>query len=61
MSVLENFKNIPRSPYGGRQGLFFFQGPHCEFEEKKLHLRPVALWGGNRRVFLKYFKTDIYF
>ena len=20
MSVLENFKNIPRSPYGGRQG-----------------------------------------
>ena len=28
MSVLENFKNIPRSPYGGRQGLnviFFLQ------------------------------------
>ena len=28
MSVLENFKNIPRSPYGGRQGsnvIFFLQ------------------------------------
>ena len=28
MSVLENFKNIPRSPYGGRQGSnvnFFLQ------------------------------------
>ena len=27
MSVLENFKNIPRSPYGGRQGsnVIFFQ------------------------------------
>ena len=27
MSVLENFKNIPWSPYGGRQGsnVFFFQ------------------------------------
>ena len=26
MAVLENFKNIPRSPYGGRQGsnVFFF-------------------------------------
>ena len=65
MSVLENFKNIPRSPMGGRQGsnviffslnlqrrpwrkkkegglsppqratgLFFSQGPHCEFEKK---------------------------
>ena len=27
MSVLENFKNVPRSPYGGRQGsnVIFFQ------------------------------------
>ena len=28
MSVLENFKNIPRLPYGGRQGsnvIFFLQ------------------------------------
>ena len=28
MSVLENFKNIPRPPYGGRQGsnvIFFLQ------------------------------------
>ena len=29
---------------GGRQALFF-QGPRCKFKEKKLHLRPVALWG----------------
>jgi len=94
MSVLENFKNIPRSPYGGATGLkcnffpsnlqrspwrkkrgglsppqratgacrpplgrqgpvarwggdmpplfFFLQGLLCKFEEKKLHLSPVA-------------------
>ena len=87
MSVLENFKNIPRSPYGGATGLkcnfffqicnevlgvkkrggpiapptgdrgdrglspvggatgpplFFLQGLRCKFEEKKLHLSPVA-------------------
>ena len=56
-------------PRGGRQApvtrwegdrAFFFQGPHCEFEEKKLHLRPVALWGGifeifqNGHIFLKF-------
>ena len=39
----------------------FFQGPRCEFEEKKLQLGSVALWGGDRGIFLKYFKTDIYF
>ena len=82
MSVLQNFKNIPWSPYGGRQGsnvIFFLQicnkvsgekkkgsvappqtgdramspvggrqalfsqGPRWEFEEKKLHLRPVSI------------------
>ena len=61
----------PYRPWGGRQAPvarwvgdkppFFSQGPRCEFEEKKLHLGPVALWGGNRGVFLKYFKMDIYF
>ena len=102
MSVLENFKNIPRSPYGGRQGsnviffslnlqrspwrkkrgdlsptpratgpcrplggrqgpFFFLQGLRCKFKEKKLHFRPVALWEGDRGIFLKYLKTDIYF
>ena len=52
----------PLSPVGGRQAplLFFAQGPRCEFE-KKLHLGRVALWGGDRGVFLKFFKMDIYF
>ena len=48
---------------GGRQASFFCQGPRCEFEEKKLHLGPVALWGRpedifeifqNRHIFLKF-------
>ena len=63
----------PCRPMGGRQAPvarlggdrpFFFQGPHCEFEEKKLHLRPVALWGAtggifeifqNEHIFLKFY------
>ena len=52
----------PLSPVGGATGPFFFlQGPRCEFEEKKLHFGPVALWEGDRGIFLKYLKTDIYF
>ena len=36
----------PCRPLGGRQAPFFsLQGPLCEFEEKKLHFGPVALWG----------------
>jgi hypothetical protein len=61
------------SPEGGRQappvarwgatGPLFFQRPRCKFEEKKLHLGPVALWeatGGifeifqNGHIFLKF-------
>ena len=49
MSVLKNFKNIPRSPYGGRQGSNEVSG------EKKRACRPpnerqapVARWGGDR-------------
>ena len=130
MSVLENFKNIPRSPYGGRQGsnvIFFLQicnevpgekkggmshpqratgpcrpplgrptsGPSLQapggavarglgdrplsppqratgpfffsrdfvanLKKKKLHFGHVALWEDDRGIFLKYFKTDIYF
>ena len=62
---LQICNEVPREKKGpvarwGATGLFF-QGPHCKFEKKKLHLRPVALWGGDRGVFLKYFKTDIYF
>ena len=44
MSVLENFKNIPRSPYGGRQGsnviFFFFKFPTKSLEKKKGACRP---------------------
>ena len=39
MSVLENFKNIPRSPYGGATGLkcnfFFFKFATNSLEKKK--------------------------
>ena len=54
----------PLSPVGGATGpppLFFLQGLRCEFEEKKLHFVPVALWEDDRGIFLKYFKTNIYF
>ena len=53
----------PCRPWGGRQALFFCQGPRCEFEEKKLHLGPVALLGRpgdifeifqNGHIFLKF-------
>ena len=52
------------SPVGVATGppLFFsLQGLRCKFEEKKLHFGPVALWEGDRGIFLKYLKTDIYF
>ena len=45
MSVLENFKNIPRSPYGGRQGsnvIFFLQICNEVPGEKKRGGGPVA-------------------
>ena len=38
MSVLENYKNIPRSPYGGRQGsnvILFFKFAKKSLEKKK--------------------------
>ena len=47
---------------------FFSQGSRCEFEEKKLHLAPVALWGAtggifeifqNGHIFLNFFKKNI--
>ena len=49
MSVLEKFKNIPRSPYGGRQGsnvFFFFKFATKSLEKKRGG--PVARWGGDR-------------
>ena len=49
MSVFENFKNIPRSPYGGRQGsnviFFFFKFATKSLEKKK---GPVAHPWGDR-------------
>ena len=47
----------------GGQGLYRgegTQGPSCEFE-KKITLRACRPMGGDRRVSLKIFKTDIYF
>ena len=51
----------PLSPLGWATGPFFCQGPRCEFEEKKITLRACRPMGGDRGIFLKYFKTDIYF
>ena len=59
MSVLENFKNIPRSPYGGRQdsNVFFFSNlQRSPWRKKKRgacrppqgRQAPVARWGGDR-------------
>ena len=51
MSVLENFKNIPRSPYGGATGFkynfFFFKFATKSLEEKKRG-GPVAPPTGDR-------------
>ena len=49
MFILENFKNIPRSPYGGRQGsnVFFFSNLQRSPWRKKKR-GPVARWGGDR-------------
>ena len=52
----------PLSPVGGATDPFFFlQGLRYKFGEKKLHFGPVALWEGDRGIFLKFSKTDIYF
>ena len=57
MSVLENFKNIPRSPYGGRQGsnvIFFFFKFAKKSLEKKKRGGPVAHPRGDQPVGLAY-------
>ena len=64
MFVLENFKNIPRSPYGGRQGwnvIFFFKFATKSLEKKKGACRtpngrqaPVAHPSGDQPVGLAY-------
>ena len=51
----------PLSPVGGATGPFFFSRDFVANLKKKLHIGPVALWEGDRGIFLKYFKTDIYF
>ena len=59
----EGWATGPCRPLGGATAppLFFLKRLRCKFEEKKLHFGPVALWKGDRGIFLKYFKTDIYF
>ena len=54
----------PLSPVGGgaRQApLFFLQGLRCKFEGKKITFEPCRPSYGDRDIFLKFFKTDIYF
>ena len=54
-------RRAPVAPSTGDSPLFFLQGLRCKFGEKKLHFEPVALWEGDRGIFLKFSKTDIYF
>ena len=50
------------SPLGWATGLvFFFSRDFVANLKKKLHIGPVALWEGDRGIYLKYLKTDIYF
>ena len=58
---LRGGRQAPVARGGATDPLFFLQGLRCKFGEKKLHFGPVALWEGDRGIFLKYFKTDIYF
>ena len=53
----------PLSPVGGATGppFFFSRDFVANLKKKKLHFGPVALWEGDRCIFLKYFKTEIYF
>ena len=55
-------RQAPLSPFGGATSppFCFGRGLRCKFEEKKLQLGPVAPIG-RPEVFLKFFKTDIYF
>ena len=41
----------PCRPLGGATGPFFFQGPHCEFEEKKITLKACRPMEGDRGYF----------
>ena len=50
----------PCRPLGGRQAPFFARDLVANLK-KKIHLGPVALWEATGWIFLKYFKTDIYF
>ena len=51
----------PLSPVGGDRTFFFAKDLVANLKKKKVHLGPVVLWRGDRGVFLKFFKTDIYF
>ena len=43
-------------PLGGRQApLFFFSRDFVANLKKKLHIGPVALWEGDRGIFLKFY------
>ena len=47
---------------GGDRPPFFSPGTSLQiWREKKLYFGPVALWEGDRGIFLKFSKTDIYF
>ena len=50
---------VARGP--GDRACFFFSRDFVANLKKKLHIGPVALWEGDRGIFLKYLKTDIYF
>ena len=54
-------RQAPVAPPTGDRACFFFSRDFVANLKKKLHIGPVALWEGDRGIFLKYLKTDIYF
>ena len=60
-AVARGLGDRPLSPPPTGDRFFFISRDLIANLKKKFHIRPVALWGGDRGVFLKYLKTDIYF
>ena len=54
-------KRTCRPPQRATGPFFLSRDFVANLKKKKLHFGPVALWEGDRGIFLKYFKMDIYF
>ena len=59
-AVARGLGDRPLSPVGGGRQGFFFRDLIANLK-KKFTLKACRPMGGDREIFLKYFKTDIYF